>query len=79
MKKCEICGKECETETFFVFKNHSLCAEFKAEIQVCQNCKRDICTKFGRTCIREETQKRIMKEQNWTIQNFVQVFGRNFM
>ena len=79
MTKCEICGKECETEIFYVFKNHSLCHKFKAKLNVCNECKRDICTKFGRICIREETQRKIMKEQNWSIAEFVQVFGKNFM
>lgn len=83
---CELCGKYTQLERHHVFmgnKQRSLSEKYGAIIHLCPECHRNgrysvHKNRYVRIQTQEYMQRKIMKEQKWTIQDFIKIFGRNY-
>lgn len=80
--KCYLCGKNNAIHTHHVFQGRGrrqVSDKYGATIRLCLKCHEDVHNyKVVRLALQEEIQRKLMKENNWTVQDFVQKFGRNY-
>jgi ribosome-binding protein aMBF1 (putative translation factor) len=78
---CEICGKQRATSTHEVFNgrvNRNKSIEYGAQMKLCEICHRawhD--AKIDTKPYKQQHQKRIMKQEGWSMEKWIQEFGKN--
>ena len=84
--KCEICGKWANLERHHVYggARRKTSEKFGAVAMLCHDCHNEPPSgvhhnRFIRLWLQEQTQKKLMLKYNWTIQDFVNRFGKNYL
>lgn len=85
--KCEICEKWANLHRHHVFmgnKQRSISEKYGAVMYLCPECHTDgkaavHRNKAVRLWTQEEMQKKLMQENSWTVQDFIKIFGRNYL
>lgn len=83
--KCHICGKYGLMERHHVFNGayRKKSEKYGAVVLLCHDCHNEPPhgVHFNRTvmwALKEEFQRKLMFENNWSVQDFVQKFGKNY-
>lgn len=82
MEQCYICKQYnyCETHHIFNGSNRKKSEEYGATIKICRNCHIKIHQNYKlRELLKKQYQKKIMQAENWTIEDFRQVFYKNYL
>lgn len=77
---CEICLLKRAVETHEVFNgsNRNKSIKYKAQMYLCSECHEDWHRhRIDVSRFKREHQLRIMKENDWNIEKFIQEFGKN--
>lgn len=87
---CHLCGKNgacdpLERHHVFEGRNRNNSEKYGAVVYLCgHECHREgkdsvHRNRFVSLTLKEEFQRKIMKEQNWTVEDFIEVFGRSYI
>lgn len=78
--KCEICGRYADLERHHVFGGcrRQTSEKYGAVVFICPECHRNITDEKGPD-IHAEWQEKLMRENGWSIGDFIQIFGRNYL
>lgn len=83
--KCYLCGKWANLERHHVYgaSRRNTSERYGAVVNLCRSCHNEPLNgvhhnKMVRTALQEEMQLKLMKENNWTVHDFVQLFGKNY-
>lgn len=86
MRKCLICGSTRFLEKHHVFgaSNRKKSEQYGAVVDLCHSCHNEPPYGIHHNQTRNETLKRnfqskIMKENNWTTEDFIREFGKNYL
>ena len=82
MDNCYICGGRA-TETHHVFAGRGrrqLSDRYGLVVRLCRDCHDDVHRHPARyEWLHEDFQRKAMQEQGWTIQEFIDRFGKNYI
>lgn len=83
--KCYICGKYLPLEKHHVFgaSRRNKSEHYGAVVNLCHNCHNEPPlgvhhNKNIRLALQAQIQEKLMIENNWTTEDFIQVFGKNY-
>lgn len=85
-KKCFLCGSYRNLECHHIFggANRKLSEQYGLKVMLCHNCHNE--PPFGvhfdhekMVYLRQLGQKKAMAENNWSIDDFRSVFGKNYL
>lgn len=79
---CYICGRGGRLETHHIFNGalRKKSERYKALIRVCGDCHREIHKNISlREGLKGRFQKEIMEREQWTKQDFIKEFYKNYM
>ena len=82
MEKCSICNKYENLETHHIYNGNlrKKSEEYGATIKICRICHIKIHRNYKlRELLKKQYQKKIMQAENWTIEDFRQVFYKNYL
>ena len=83
--QCYVCGSQASS-THEIFHNNSsymrnMSIFHKAQIPVCMKCHKEIHdggSKLDKS-LKQEFQRKIMKDNEWTVKEFINVFYKNYL
>lgn len=82
LEQCYICKQYnyCETHHIFNGSNRKKSEEYGSLIRVCRKCHTEIHRNYElRSELKKQAQEKIMEENKWNIDNFRQVFYKNYI
>lgn len=84
--KCFICGRECRTERHHIFggSNRKKSEKYGLVVDLCHDCHNEPpngvhFNKDTMQALHEYGQRKAMREQNWTKQDFMREFHANYL
>lgn len=84
--KCFICGRECHTERHHIFggSNRKKSEKYGLVVDLCHTCHNEPpdgvhFNKDRMQALHEYGQRKAMREQNWTKQDFMREFHANYL
>lgn len=81
-KKCDICGeyRECEIHHVFGGLKRAISDKYGAVVSICRKCHSDIHSHPAKyEWLKAETQKKVMEDRNWDIDEWFDHFGKNYI
>jgi GTPase SAR1 family protein len=80
--RCEICGEWGGLQRHHIFegRNRSNSERYGAVIQICYKCHEDIHHHPRKyEWLKENWQERLMRENHWTVEDFISIFRRSYL
>jgi len=86
-RECELCGKWDYLERHHIFfgnKQRKISEKYGATINICPECHRTGPNAMHKNMfwclqVQEQEQRRLMKKYGWSIQDFIKIFGKNYL
>lgn len=86
MGKCYICGRYLTLERHHVFggARRSISEKYGAVAELCHYCHNEPpngvhFNKANRLALQSEFQRKLMRENNWTVEDFIQIFSKSYI
>ena len=86
MGECYMCGRYAQLEHHHVFgaARRKISDKYGAVVALCHDCHNEPpdgvhFNKTNRLALQAEYQQKLMKENNWTVRDFIELFGKSYI